>query len=111
MEEKAEIYEYYDLFPGSIACDFVLVDTEERWCPNKSIKLQIWVKMGRVCFWRTPSESIRYCSCKKWQINLGDAGAIDRLGLTFQYQIYLFFIEKNGPKRLQIKNCKYYMNA
>ena len=44
-----------------------------------------------------------YCSRKKWQIKLGDAGTNGRFGLAFQYQIKKY-IEKNGQKQLQIKN-------
>ena len=45
-------------------------------------------------------------SRKKWQINLGEAGTIDRFDLAFQYQINFFFYiyKKNGQKQSQIKN-------
>ena len=38
---------------------------------------------------------------KKWQIKLGDAGTIDRIGLVFEYQI-TNIIKKNGQKQSQI---------
>ena len=34
--------------------------------------------------------SFQYCSHKKWQIKLGDAGTIDRFDLVFKYQIFFF---------------------
>ena len=46
----------------------------------------------------------RYCSHKKWQITLGDAGTTDRFGLTFQYQIFFFFFKWTKT----IANEKYY---
>ena len=36
-------------------------------------------------------------------MKLGDAGTIDRLGLSFYYQIKKY-IKMNGQKQLQIKN-------
>ena len=48
-----------------------------------------------------------YCSHKKWQIKLGDAGSIDLFGLAFQDQIKKR-IKKIGQKQSQNKNTIIY---